>query len=277
PAGVTLQPSARTNPLSRSRFPDVQPFLDRDAFLSARRVILADQVLGPLAGNLRIEGTTFALDRLQLGYRGGVVTAQLEADIRRGAAYVTMRGNATGVQGRDAEDVLDANFALRFAPESLALDGSLQLVRMSRTHLEALLNVLDPYREDTDVNTVRALLPFGHPRTLQARIQDGLMDLDLQLGGIAGIASIEAIRAIPIAPLLDDYVAPIVDPLFREPERDVQVRPNTSGNDRRARRDGPAGEAGQADDTVQTDEAGERRETPSDEDPHDDETAHADD
>ncbi|MEZ4327596.1 MAG: hypothetical protein R3B40_20415 [Polyangiales bacterium] len=262
PAGVTLQPSARTNPLSRSRFPDVQPFLDRDAFISARRIILADQVLGPLAGNLRIEGTTFALDRLQLGYRGGVVTAQLEADIRRGAAYVTMRGNATGVQGRDADDVLDANFALRFAPESLALDGSLQLVRMSRTHLEALLNVLDPYREDTDINTVRALLPFGHPRTLQARIQDGLMDLDLQLGGIAGIASIEAIRAIPIAPLLDDYVAPIVDPLFREPDQDVRVRRNASDGDEPARREDAAREGAQ---------------TPSDEDPHDHETPDADD
>lgn len=226
PTGYTIQASPRGNPLSHARFPDVQPFLARDAFLSADRIILGDQVIGPLAGNLRVEGTTLALDRLQFGYRGGVVTTQLEADVRRRGAYMTMRGNATGVQGRQATDILDANFALRFAPETLALDGSVQLVRMSRSHLEALLNVLDPYREDTNMNTVRALLPFGHPRTLQARIEDGLMDLELQLGGIAGVASIQGIRAIPIAPLLDDYVAPIVDPLFREPDADIEVRRN---------------------------------------------------
>jgi translocation and assembly module TamB len=217
--GYVIQASGSANPLGRARFPDVQPFLERDAFLSATRILIADQVLGPLAGNLRVEGTTVALDRLQVGFRGGVLTGQLEADLRPAAAYVTMRGNATGVQGREPEDLLDANFALRFAPETLALDGSLQLVRMSKSHLEALLDVLDPYREDTNMNTIRALLPFGYPRFLRARVEDGLMDLELRLGGIAGVASIQDIRAIPIAPLLDDYVAPIVDPLFRVPAR----------------------------------------------------------
>lgn len=221
--GYVIQASGSANPLGRARFPDVQPFLERDAFLSATRILLADQVLGPLAGNLRVEGTTVALDRLQVGYRGGVVTGQLEADLRPSAAYVTMRGNATGVHGREDDDLLDANFALRFAPETLALDGSLQLVRMSKSHLEALLDVLDPYREDTDINMIRALLPFGYPRFLRARVQDGLMDLELRLGGIAGVASIQDIRAIPISPLLDDYVAPIVDPLFREPRREEDV------------------------------------------------------
>lgn len=217
--GYVIQASGSANPLGRARFPDVQPFLERDAFLSATRILIADQVLGPLAGNLRVEGTTVALDRLQVGFRGGVLTGQLEADLRPSAAYVTMRGNATGVQGREPEDLLDANFAMRFAPETLALDGSLQLVRMSKSHLEALLDVLDPYREDTNMNTIRALLPFGYPRFLRARVEDGLMDLELRLGGIAGVASIQDIRAIPIAPLLDDYVAPIVDPLFRVPAR----------------------------------------------------------
>ena len=221
--GYVIQASGSANPLGRARFPDVQPFLERDAFLSATRILLADQVLGPLAGNLRVEGTTVALDRLQVGYRGGVVTGQLEADLRPSAAYVTMRGNATGVRGREDDELLDANFALRFAPETLALDGSLQLVRMSKSHLEALLDVLDPYREDTDINMIRALLPFGYPRFLRARVQDGLMDLELRLGGIAGVASIQDIRAIPISPLLDDYVAPIVDPLFRVPRREEEA------------------------------------------------------
>ncbi|MBK8591658.1 MAG: hypothetical protein IPN77_21560 [Sandaracinaceae bacterium] len=227
--GYVIQASGSANPLGRARFPDVQPFLERDAFLSATRILIADQVLGPLAGNLRVEGTTVALDRLQVGFRSGVLTGQLEADLRPSAAYVTMRGNATGVQGREPEDLLDANFALRFAPETLALDGSLQLVRMSKSHLEALLDVLDPYREDTNMNTIRALLPFGYPRFLRARVEDGLMDLELRLGGIAGVASIQDIRAIPIAPLLDDYVAPIVDPLFRVPARNPRDEDESGG------------------------------------------------
>jgi hypothetical protein len=215
PSGALLDPGAGENALSRARFPDVQPFLNNEAFLTAERIVSKGQVLGPLAGNVRIAGTTLAVDRLQVGYRGGSITGQLAADLRPGAAQLSFRGNATGIHtARGGKDVLDANLALRFVPASLALDGTMQMVRVSKSHLRELLDALDPYHEDPQMNKLRLLLSFGYPRFARLRAAEGLMDFEVSLGGLAGAVSIDAIRAIPIAPLLDVYAAPLVDAWF---------------------------------------------------------------
>lgn len=170
--------------------------------MTAERIVVGDQRLGPLAGNVRVSGTTFSINRLQVGYRGGSVTGQLQAELKRGASLLAFRGNATGIHtAKGGKDVLDANLALRFAPESLALDGTVQLVRLSRAHLYELLDVLDPYHEDPPMNKVRAALAVGYPRFARLQAAEGLMDFEIALGGLAGAVSIDPIRAIPIAPL----------------------------------------------------------------------------
>lgn len=218
PTGMSVDVAAGGNLLGRARFPDVQPFLQHDAFVSAARVIIGEQTFAPVVGNLRVNGTTLALDRAQAGYRSGTLTGSIELDFRPGASAVVLRGNATGVRSREGDDVLDANLALRFIPESLSLDGTITFVQLGKAHLIEAMNLVDPYHENVDINTVRSLLRFGYPRFLRARASEGLMNLDLALGGIASIASVQTIQAIPIAPLLDQYVSPIVDPIFRRAE-----------------------------------------------------------
>lgn len=213
--GPVLDPGAGINALSRARFPDVQPFLNTDAYLTSQRLQWQGQSLGPLAGNVRVAGTTLSIDRLQVGYRGGSLTGQLEADLMPGASHLSFRGNATGIHTEHGGDeVLDANVALRFVPESLTLDGTMQLVRVGRSHLLELLDAVDPYHEDADMNTVRSLLRLGYPRFARLRAAEGLMDFEVSLGGLASAVRIDPIRAIPIAPLLEEYAAPMVETFF---------------------------------------------------------------
>jgi hypothetical protein len=214
-SGLVLEAGSASDALSRARFPDVQPFLNSEAFVTADAIAWRGQTFGPLAGNIRIAGTTFSLDRLQLGYRGGSLTGQLEADLKPGASLLTFRGNATGIHtARGGQDVLDANLTLRFVPQSLALDGTAQLVRVSKAHIRELLDALDPYHADTQLNKVRSLLSLGYPRFARLTASEGLLDFEISLGGLASAVSIDAIRAIPIAPLLDVYAADTVDVFF---------------------------------------------------------------
>ena len=111
------------NIVARTRFFDVHPFLDVEDFVTADRITIGEEVLGPLAGNLRVSGATFALDQLQVGYREGVVTGQLIVERRAAGPQVYFRGNVTGVRPAGSDEVLDANAALSFAPRTLAMDG----------------------------------------------------------------------------------------------------------------------------------------------------------
>ena len=161
PDGVVLMPGPETNALARMRFFDVQPFLDEDAFVTARELRVGDEILRPVAGNIRIDRTAFAIDQLQVGYRGGTVTGQVRADYGDGDPRIGVRFNMTGVRPTRGKDRLDANMALTFAPKSLDLRGKIQIVRIGRQHLREVLDLLDPYHETTSVNRVRLALKVG--------------------------------------------------------------------------------------------------------------------
>ncbi|MEM1416840.1 MAG: hypothetical protein AAGH15_18225, partial [Myxococcota bacterium] len=200
------------NVLVQTRFPDVQPFLDTQDFVSARQIVVGEDVIGPLAGNLRIDGLSFELDRLQVGWRGGVIDGRLEADVTPGRSQMAFRGNVTGLrpEAEEDDDVLDANLALTLVPEDYALDGTVQVLRVGRTHLLQLLDALDPYREDPDMNSLRTALRFGYPESVRLRAREGLLDVRVRLGGVARLVRIGDILGVPLTPLLEPELEPLV-------------------------------------------------------------------
>ena len=68
-------------------------------------------------------------------------------------------------------------------------------------------------------------------------LSQALLDFEVALGGLASAIRIDAIRAIPIAPLLDEYAAPLVETLF---PRD---RPHVAGPEAAAPSESPRGTA----------------------------------
>ncbi|MCA9529827.1 MAG: hypothetical protein KC543_06805 [Myxococcales bacterium] len=227
PEGLRVDAGEPYSPVARTRFADVQPFLSGDHYLRADSIRLLGEPFGPLAGNLRVAGLQVALDRMEVGYRGGVIAGQLHGNLDPSASRLSLRGTATGIRTPHSTDILDANLALDFVPKTLALDGTVHVVRIGRSHLRALLDLFDPYHADPDMNTVRKLLRFGYPRFAELRAHGGLVDLRVALGGLAGVVKIKPILAIPVAPLLEDYVAPLLEPLLPSD----RVVPTGAGDD----------------------------------------------
>lgn len=205
---VQLLSGPGANLYSRTRFLDVHPFLHDDHYLTVDRVTYAGEKLGPIAGNLRIERDTIALDQLEMGYRGGSVTGQVLVDYQGGKPSMQFRGTVTGIRPRKGGGQLDANAALSFVPSKLALEGRMQIVRLDKRHLREILDILDPYRQDADFNKIRLALKVGYPKYVRLRMQDGFMSVSIKLGGVSRIVRLGQLRGIALEPLLQLYVVP---------------------------------------------------------------------
>lgn len=206
-----MVPATVDNAIAQKRFFDLYPFTRRESFLSVDQVQLGQEVIGPVAANLHIAGSTLAMDQIHAAYRGGYVTGQFRADVSNDNPLVLFRGHLTGVRVKDSKDVLDANIAMTFVPTTLIVEGKAQIVRISKDHLYEVIDVLDPYHEDEDLNRVRLGLKFGYPKFVLIKLDEGLMNAKIDLGGLAGAVRIDEIKGIPVTPFLEQYVQPYIE------------------------------------------------------------------
>ena len=184
---------------------------DDEAFVELDAIRVGEVEVGPLTGRLRLDRNVFALDDVRLNHREALITGQVLVDYVPGRESVTFRGNITGLRTRTSRSPLDANAAVVFTPSRLELDGRIQIVRVATAHLRGLLDLLDPYREDPSLNSLRGVLRFAHPNQVTLDLAQGLMSLEVELGGIIGrFLDVSAIRGIPLGPLMNRHVAPML-------------------------------------------------------------------
>ncbi|MCB9614781.1 MAG: hypothetical protein H6722_20270 [Sandaracinus sp.] len=211
PNGFELVVNTERSAFARVRHDDLQTALDRDAFVEMDTLRVGDIELGPLLASLRADRNVLALDGVRMQHGDALITGQVLVDYLPGRESVSFRGNITGLRTRTSRSPLDANAAVVFTPSRLELDGRIQIVRVATAHLRGLLDLLDPYREDPSLNSLRSVLRFAHPEQVTLDLGQGLMALEVELGGIVGrFLDVSAIRGIPLGPLMNRHVAPIL-------------------------------------------------------------------
>ena len=206
-----MVPARSDNAIAQKRFFDLYPFTSRESFLSVNQVQIGQEVIGPVAANAHFAGSTLAMDQIHAAYRGGYVTGQFRAALSKDDPLVLFRGHLTGVRVEDSKGVLDANLAMTFVPTTLIVEGKAQIVRISKDHLYEVIDALDPYHEDEDLNRVRLGLKFGYPKFVLVKLDEGLMNAKIDLGGLAGAVRIDEIKGIPVTPFLEQYVQPYLE------------------------------------------------------------------
>ncbi len=193
------------------RFVDQSPFLGNANYLSVAEITWNMSKFGPIAGNIRVDRDVFSLDQLEMSALGGKITGQCLAELNGRDTSLTFRGKITGIHPTLGGDVLDANLALTLTPYKLGLEGRIEMVRIGKQHLLDLLDLYDPYHADVTANQVRLGLKFGYPKQVRLGFIRGFASLAVELGGIAGIVSISEISGVPIGPVLESYLAPILE------------------------------------------------------------------
>lgn len=209
--GFELVANTERSAFARVRHQDLQALLDGETFLEIESLSVGDIVLGPLVGSLFVDRNVFAIEGVRIQRDEALITGQVLVDYLPGRESITFRGNITGLRTRTSRTPLDANCAVVFTPSRLELDGRVQIVRVATAHLRGLLDLLDPYREDPSFNSLRSVLRFAHPNRVTLDLSQGLMSLEVELGGIVGrFLDFSAIRGIPLGPFMNRHVAPIL-------------------------------------------------------------------
>ncbi|MBX3270618.1 MAG: hypothetical protein KF729_10170 [Sandaracinaceae bacterium] len=207
--GFAVVPNTERNPFARVRFQDVQAFMREDSHVEVRRVRWRDLELGPIAGSLEVDRNVFIVRSVRVERGPALITGQLVVDYLPGAERLQFRGNVTGLRTEGSDDPLDANAAIVFDPARLEVDGRVQIVRIGGAHLRELLDMLDPFRENPSLNTLRTTLDFGYPERVRLGLSRGLMSMHVELGGPLGsLLQIGEIRGIALGPFMTRHVAP---------------------------------------------------------------------
>jgi hypothetical protein len=206
--GLELVPSSDQRVFARARYQDLQPFLASDALITIQRVRYGDVELAPVVTSLEVQRNRFSLNKVKAQRGPALLSGQVFVDYQRGNRAVTFRGGITGLERAGAKVPLDANAALSFSLDRLELDGRVQVVRTSREHVIDLLDVLDPYREVGSLNRLRTALDWGYPRQLRLDFHDGLLAMDVELGGLGALFDLGTLRGIALGPFITRYLAP---------------------------------------------------------------------
>ena len=213
-AGTIPLGGARPGVYSRERFVDYQPFLSSEDFISCETLTFGDSTLGPLAANLRVDRNVIALDQLEMSAFGGKITGQFLVDLdlaNRQLTDVQFRGNVTGLAPGKGEtrssEVVDANAALRLNPKKLELEGRIDLIRIGRDDLRAMLDAWDPNHSDESANRTRQALLAGYPKDVRIGFHQGFTEVRMEMGGLAGLSKLDPIQ-LSTGPILQKYVAP---------------------------------------------------------------------
>jgi hypothetical protein len=213
--GVTRVFGATSSAYSRLRFTDQQPFTAGTPYVSARRVALdlskkgeagRTIVLGPLAGNVRVDRNLIAIDQLEAELSSGKVTGQVLIDGQGADTQMAFRGALTGLVTEGEGERLDANAALVFWPTRRLLEGRIEFVRLGRSHLLGALDLYDPYQADVAANRMRRAMQFGYPKSVRMGFHDGFASLALEMGGLAQAVRIDEMRGTPVGPVLERYL-----------------------------------------------------------------------
>ena len=204
---------------ARWRFAEHQPFLRRTDFLTIGKIRYGGAEMGPVAGNASVDRDVFRMDQLEATLLHGQVTGQCMVLVNGEDTHIQLRGNATGLRVEGSDERFDANAALDFLPVRRALDGRAEILHIGRKHLEALLNLWDPYAEDAQSNRLRTVLEFGHPQRVRLRFLHGFMDVAVELGGLSSVVQIDELRGIALGPVFQRWLDPLLEPL-----RNLRVR-----------------------------------------------------
>jgi translocation and assembly module TamB len=212
--GLSVIHDSERNHFSTSRYQDTQPFLANQSLFKIDRLRWQERTMGPIIGSMHVKNNVFALNKLRIQTDEGTISGQVIFDYAPGAEQIKFRGNVTGVRIGTSRQRLDGNLAFTFVPASLELDGRIQILRLTRQHLEDMLDLLDPFREDAGLNRLRFALAFGYPKFARMEMSQGLAALKVDLGGIGELLTIDEIRGIALGPFMTRHIEPLLNSLW---------------------------------------------------------------
>ncbi|MBM3380960.1 MAG: hypothetical protein FJY29_00770 [Betaproteobacteria bacterium] len=213
----------RDNPFKRVDTSKFVPLTLDDSLLTVVEVNAIERKFGPLRARVSLLQNMLTIDKLDADIFEGVLAGQGFIDIQPSRFVAGLQGRVTKLNTallsskpeKMAAAPLSARLALILDLSKALIEGRADVTEIGKNQLLALIDVLDPSGADSLLNKARLALSVGYPRSLGMQMQQGLLDLDIGLGGV--LEQQFKISNLPLTPIVNAKTQDLVKTIREVP------------------------------------------------------------
>lgn len=213
------------NPFQRVDTTKFSPLLNEESTLVIEEFNALNRSFGPFRGRFSLKQNMLTIDRLDADLFDGVLTGQGFVDVHPARLLAGLQGRVTKLNSallslkkeKQSSAPLSARLALVAELSKALVEGRVDVTEIGKNQLLALIDVLDPSGADPLLNKARLALAVGYPTYVGIQMQQGFMDLDVQLGGL--ISQQIKIPHLPLTPIINAKTQDLVKTIREVPIR----------------------------------------------------------
>lgn len=197
------------NPFERVDYSSIRNYLtDFPINFRIDRLLAMDRSVGPLMSNIQIKQNMILINHYDLSLFDGKVAGSFYFDANH--SEVGLLSRLTGLNPvrllekaaakEKKSGILGGRAAVLYRIRRSMLEGRVDITDIGGQQLITLINVIDPTFQNGNLNKARFALRVAYPKYVGLRFSQGLLDMDLDFGGVN--LSIP-VRGVPLAPILN--------------------------------------------------------------------------
>ncbi|HYX32373.1 MAG TPA: hypothetical protein VE954_04615 [Oligoflexus sp.] len=200
------------NPFARVDYDSLEPYVSERPALSLEQLRYKHIVAGPFNQNFEVRQNLILLNELKIDLLQGSALGRYYLDLHPDRLQLGFLGRFSGIQPELMKEpskrsspkdwaALSGRMAVNFDIRKRLATGRLDLTEIGQRQLMSLLDVLDPEYKDEQMVMARRALRVSYPQGVAISMEQGLMDLGINLGGV--ISKDIFIRSIPLTGLIN--------------------------------------------------------------------------
>jgi hypothetical protein len=204
----------------------IRPYLSKSPVLRIGTISAMGRTVGPLRARVGLNQNQLSLDDVDLALFDGVYAGQIFVDVHPQSLRLALLGRLTGLdtallnppkkgEKPDPNRTIAARLATIIDLNRSLAEGRVDINEIGGEQLKALIQVLDPEGKDSTLNSARTALSAAYPKYVGLQMEQGFLDLVIQLGGALPI-DLKA-RQLPLTAILTPYTYPILTTLREVP------------------------------------------------------------
>ncbi|MCX6124578.1 MAG: hypothetical protein NTV34_07485, partial [Proteobacteria bacterium] len=223
--------SLADNRMKSESYGEVRPTTQKTAPISADRIAFKDLAITAVEIDAELAQNMFSLNQLVFTLLGGKVQATAQVTFDSTLRKARLTGQCTEIDTRKLADTfpklrdkmnsfsilgsspfVDGTFRLLYDAPSGDIAGGLEVTRIGKDQMRAMLLYVDPEENNPTITTMRKALSVGEVRQVSIPIRNGQIGLDLDVRLFSVPIPTPKLQKFPLAQLVRNFTGPSATP-----------------------------------------------------------------
>ena len=223
--------SLADNRMKSESYGEVRPSTQQTAPISADRIAFKDLAITAVEIDAELAQNMFSLNQMVFSLLGGKVQATAQVTFDSTLRKARLTGQCTEIDTRKLADsfpklrdkmasfsllgsspYVDGTFRLLYDAPSGDIAGGLEVTRIGKDQMRAMLLYIDPEENNPTITTMRKALSVGEVRQVSIPIRNGQIGLDLDVRLFSAPIPTPKLQKFPLAQLVRNFTGPSTPP-----------------------------------------------------------------